>query len=134
MVLGILLILSQPANIIWTDPDQFRCILTPWVQFLQTLVGLGECPVWLSCVDLPALQPSAQPHGTKILSTDSNSGCGRDGLFIDRPAISSWGGNSVDRAAMGEDGGLVGWGLARMGEFLLPGAIEYPCCGWVCWW
>ncbi len=38
--------------------------------------------------------------------------------------LSVWGGNSVDRAAKGEDGGLVGWGLARMSDLLLPGPLN----------
>jgi S-DNA-T family DNA segregation ATPase FtsK/SpoIIIE len=96
--------------------------LTPWVQFLKRWLGWGSVLFALLC-GLAGVAALRQPHGTK--SYPLIQILGAEGmLFAFVALLSIWGGNSVDRASAGSDGGLIGWGLARMGEFLLPGPVN----------
>jgi S-DNA-T family DNA segregation ATPase FtsK/SpoIIIE len=92
------------------------------VQFLKRWLGWGSVLFAFLC-GFAGITALRQPHGTKAYPLFQILGA--EGMLFSLIALLSvWGGNSVDRAALGEDGGLVGWGLARMGEFLLPGPLN----------
>jgi S-DNA-T family DNA segregation ATPase FtsK/SpoIIIE len=120
--LGILLIIIALLTFLGLTQISSGAFLTPWVQFLKRWLGWGSVLFAFLC-GFAGVTALRQPHGTKAYPLIQILGA--EGMLFSLIALLSvWGGNSVDRAALGEDGGLVGWGLARMGEFLLPGPLN----------
>lgn len=119
---GVVLLIISLLTLFGLTQISSGAFLTPWVQFLRRWLGWGSVLTALLCgyAGVTALR---QPHGTKAYPLIQILGA--EGMIFSLIALLSiWGGNSVDRAALGEDGGLVGWGLARMTEFLLPGLLN----------
>jgi len=119
---GILLILASLLTLFGLTEISSGAFLTPWVQLLRRWLGWGSVLTAILC-GFAGLTALRQPHGTKAYPLIQILGA--EGMIFSLIALLSvWGGNSVDRAALGQDGGLVGWGLARMGDFLLPGPLN----------
>jgi DNA segregation ATPase FtsK/SpoIIIE, S-DNA-T family len=120
--IGIVLIIICVLTLFGLTQISSGAFLTPWVQFLRHWLGWGSILFALLC-GFAGITALRQPHGVKIYPLIQILGA--EGMIFALIALLSvWGGNSVDRAATGEDGGMVGWGLARMGEFLLPGPLN----------
>ncbi|MEI8131580.1 MAG: DNA translocase FtsK, partial [Leptolinea sp.] len=120
--LGIVLIIVSLLTFFGLTQISSGAFLTPWVQFLKRWLGWGSV-LFAFLTGYAGITALRQPHGTKAYPLIQI--LGSEGMLFSLIALLSvWGGNSVDRAGMGEDGGLVGWGLARMGEFLLPGPLN----------
>lgn len=120
--LGIALIIFSLLVLFGLTQISSGAFLTPFVQFLRRWFGWGSILLALLC-GYAGVMMLRQPHGTK--SYPLMQILGAEGLLFALVALLSiWGGNSVDRAGMGEDGGLIGWGLARMSQFILPGFLN----------
>jgi len=120
--IGVILIITSILILFGLTQISSGAFLTPFTAFLRRWLGWGSVLFALQCgyAGVAALR---QPHGTR--SYPLIQILGAEGMLFSLMALLSvWGGNSVDRAAAGQDGGLVGWGLARMGEFLLPGVFN----------
>lgn len=120
--LGIVLIIISLLTFLGLTQISNGAFLTPWVHFLKRWLGWGSILGAFLC-GFAGITVLRHPHGEKAYPLIQILGA-EGMLFSLNALLSAWGGNSVDRAAMGEDGGLVGWGLARMGEFLLPGPLN----------
>lgn len=120
--LGILLLIASLLTLFGLTQISTGAFLTPFVQFLRRWFGWGSVLIALLC-GYAGISALRQPHGTKAYPLIQILGA--EGMLFSLVAILSlWGGNSVDRAGLGEDGGLVGWGLARMSQSLLPGLLN----------
>jgi DNA segregation ATPase FtsK/SpoIIIE, S-DNA-T family len=116
--LGILLILISLLTLFGLTQISSGAFLEAWVTFLRRWFGWGSVLLAILC-GLAGVVVLRKPHGTR--SYPLIQILGSEGMVFSLTALLSlFGGNSVDRAGMGQDGGLIGWGLARMGEFILP--------------
>lgn len=120
--LGIALIIISLLILFGLTQISSGAFLTPFVQSLRRWFGWGSILLAL-LLGYSGVVMLRQPHGTKAYPLMQILGA--EGMIFALVALLSiWGGNSVDRAGLGEDGGLIGWGLARMSQFILPGFLN----------
>ncbi len=118
-VLGILFIAFTLLTLVgllgWTS----GAVLTPWIQLLTRWMGWGRylVVIVLGLLGLVALRwrlsRSLQINLGKVLAVEAAA-------FIVLALLSIMGGESLSRAEVGLDGGVIGWGLATVIESLLP--------------
>jgi len=119
---GILLVLLSLLTLFGLTQISSGAFLTSWVQFLRRWFGWSSVLLAL-LVGYAGVAVLRQPRGTRAYPLVQILG-GEGLIFALSALLAVIGGNSVDRAGMGEDGGLIGWGLARMTQFLLPGFLN----------
>jgi DNA segregation ATPase FtsK/SpoIIIE, S-DNA-T family len=119
---GILLIVVSLLLLFGLTEISSGQFLTPFVHLLKRWLGWGS--VLLSAMlGIAGVKFMRTPRHTR--SYPLMQILGAEGMVFSLMAfLAVIGGNSVDRASAGQDGGLVGWGLARMSEFLLPGFLN----------
>lgn len=120
--IGLLLIVVSVLTLFGLTEISTGKFLTPMVQLLKRWMGWGSF-LMAAMVGIAGVKFLRTPRGTR--SYPLVQILGAEGMVFALMAfLAVIGGNSVDRASAGLDGGLVGWGLARMGEFLLPGFLN----------
>ena len=120
--IGLLLIVVSVLTLFGLTEISTGKFLTPTVQLLKRWMGWGSF-LMATMVGIAGVKFIRTPRGTR--SYPLVQILGAEGMVFALMAfLAVIGGNSVDRASAGMDGGLVGWGLARMGEFLLPGFLN----------
>lgn len=120
--IGLLLIVVSVLTLFGLTEISTGKFLTPTVQLLKRWMGWGSY-LMAAMVGIAGVKFIRTPRGTR--SYPLVQILGAEGMVFALMAfLAVIGGNSVDRASAGLDGGLVGWGLARMGEFLLPGFLN----------
>ncbi len=120
--IGLLLIVVSVLTLFGLTEISTGKFLTPTVQLLKRWMGWGSY-LMAAMVGIAGVKFLRTPRGTR--SYPLVQILGAEGMVFALMAfLAVIGGNSVDRASAGLDGGLVGWGLARMGEFLLPGFLN----------
>ncbi|NMB53510.1 MAG: DNA translocase FtsK [Leptolinea sp.] len=119
---GILLVLISLLTLFGLTQISSGAFLTTWVQFLRRWFGWSSV-LLAFLVGYTGIAVLRQPRGTRAYPLVQILG-GEGLIFALSALLAVIGGNSVDRAGMGEDGGLIGWGLARMTQFLLPGFLN----------
>ncbi len=93
-------------------------LLTPWAGFLRRWLGWGSVSVVLTLAALGAalVSPRFRSNGRtpwgRILALEF-------AVFAILALLSIGGGASLERAEFGQDGGLIGWGLAEFVTLLL---------------
>ncbi len=116
--IGILLIIISLLTLLGLINISSGAFLEAWTAFLRRWFGWASFLLAILC-GFAGVTALRKPHGTR--SYPLVQILGAEGMVFSLTAfLALVGGNSVDRAARGDDGGLIGWGLARMGEFILP--------------
>jgi S-DNA-T family DNA segregation ATPase FtsK/SpoIIIE len=118
-VLGILFIAFTVLTLVgllgWTS----GALLTPWIGLLNRWMGWGRylVVIVLGLLGLVALRwrlsRSLQINLRKVLAVEAAA-------FVVLALLSIMGGESLPRAEVGLDGGVIGWGLATVIESVLP--------------
>lgn len=126
--LGILLIIISLLTLLGLTNISSGELLEAWTALLRRWFGWGS--ILLAALSgFAGVTALRKPHGTR--SYPLVQILGSEGMVFSLAAfLALIGGNSVDRAARGNDGGLIGWGLARMGEFILP--LPLNVIFWMC--
>lgn len=120
--IGVLLIVISLLTLFGLTEISSGELLTPFVQLLKRWMGWGSV-LLAGMMGIAGIKFLRTPRGTR--SYPLVQILGAEGMIFALMAfLAVIGGNSVDRASAGQDGGLVGWGLARMGEFLMPGFLN----------
>lgn len=116
--LGIVLIIISLLTLFGLINISSGEFLEAWTTFLRRWFGWASILLSALC-GFAGVIALRKPHGTRLYPLVQILGA--EGMVFSLTAfLALIGGNSVDRAARGDDGGLIGWGLARMGEFILP--------------
>jgi S-DNA-T family DNA segregation ATPase FtsK/SpoIIIE len=120
--IGLLLIVVSLLTLFGLTEISSGELLTPLAHLLKRWMGWGSV-LFAVMTGIAGIKFLRTPRGTR--SYPLVQILGAEGMIFSLMAfLAVIGGNSVDRASAGQDGGLVGWGLARMGEFLLPGFMN----------
>jgi S-DNA-T family DNA segregation ATPase FtsK/SpoIIIE len=120
--IGILLIVVSLLILFGLTKISSGELLTLVAQILRRWMGWGSV-LLAAMMGIAGVKFLRTPRGTR--SYPLVQILGAEGMIFALMAfLAVIGGNSVDRASAGQDGGLVGWGLARMSEFLLPGFLN----------
>jgi DNA segregation ATPase FtsK/SpoIIIE, S-DNA-T family len=119
-VLGVVLLAVALITLLGLLNLTQGAFLTPWIALIQRWLGWGAFLVvvaagvagmmalWHHFAQAPAVRLG------RILALE--------GLAFTLLALAAqWGGRSIERAELGYDGGLIGWGLAELLQTLLPG-------------
>jgi S-DNA-T family DNA segregation ATPase FtsK/SpoIIIE len=122
-VLGVCIIAAALITLLGLLGLSQGSFMLPWVSLLRHWLGwgsylvmvsvgaLGVFALWRHFTNLPGL------HVGKILAFE--------GLIISALSVLAiTGGRSLERAELGLDGGLIGWGLAELTNTLFPGALN----------
>jgi S-DNA-T family DNA segregation ATPase FtsK/SpoIIIE len=120
--IGILLIVVSLLMLFGLTKISSGELLNLVAQIMRRWMGWGSV-LMAAMVGFTGVKLLRTPHGTR--SYPLVQILGAEGMAFSLMAfLAVVGGNSVDRASAGQDGGLIGWGLARMGEFLLPSFLN----------
>src|SRR3990172_9283772 len=93
--------------------------ISPWGAFLKHWTGAGSYAIIILTAFLGIAALRHQPERAsrldlgRVLALECV-------VFVIMALLSLFGGMSLERAEAGQDGGVIGWGLARMVSFLLP--------------
>lgn len=121
-LIGLVLILITILSLLGLLGISKGAIITPWVKTISKFFGWGSIVVilMLGLVGVSSLRYSA---GRKFPLTLGKVIAIEGAFFSLLACLSIFGGFSLDRAEMGKDGGVLGWGLARIVPGFLGGIL-----------
>ncbi|MHB8113704.1 MAG: DNA translocase FtsK [Bellilinea sp.] len=93
--------------------------ISPWGAFLKHWTGAGSYAIIILTAFLGIAALRHQPERASRLDLGRVLALEFMTFFI-MALLALFGGLSLERAEAGQDGGIIGWGLARMVSFLLP--------------
>ncbi|OGN72662.1 MAG: hypothetical protein A2X24_10660 [Chloroflexi bacterium GWB2_54_36] len=93
--------------------------ISPWGVFLKHWTGAGSYAIIILTAFLGIAALRHQPERASRLDLGRVLALEFMTFFI-MALLALFGGLSLERAEAGQDGGIIGWGLARMVSFLLP--------------
>ena len=93
--------------------------ISPWGAFLKHWTGAGSYAIIILTAFLGIAALRHQPERASRLDLGRVLALEFVTFFI-MALLALFGGLSLERAEAGQDGGIIGWGLARMVSFLLP--------------
>ncbi len=118
-VVGVILIAFSLVTVLALAGLTKGVLLDPWRKFLLDGLGSGSYPAfvligWLGVWILRRrMEKTARLNLGRVLALEGL-------VFVAMAFLSLINGNALDRAAQGQDGGVVGWGLAKLVSLLLP--------------
>lgn len=117
-LIGLVLILITILSLLGLLGISKGAIITPWVRSITKYFGWGSIVVipMIGLIGVASLRYSA---GRKFPLTLGKVIAIEGAFFSLLACLSILGGFSLDRAEMGKDGGVLGWGLAR----IVPGFL-----------
>ncbi|HCS38517.1 MAG TPA: cell division protein FtsK [Anaerolineaceae bacterium] len=117
-LIGLVLILITILSLLGFFGISKGAIITPWIRMLNKFLGWGAIPaiLMLGLTGVAAFRYSA---GKKFPLSLGRVIAIEGAFFCLLASLSIYGGFSLERAEAGKDGGVLGWGLAR----LLPGFL-----------
>lgn len=118
-VLGVLLLAGSALTALALFGLTEGTFISPWGKFLKQWTGIGSYAiiVLIAILGIGALRRQPQ-SGKKI---DLGRILALEGLiFVIMALLAVFGGLSLERAEAGLDGGIIGWGLARLVTMGLP--------------
>jgi S-DNA-T family DNA segregation ATPase FtsK/SpoIIIE len=118
-VLGVVLLAASALTVLALLNLSQGSFISPWGAFLKHWTGAGSYAILLLMAYLGIASLRHQPERANRL--DLGRVLALELLvFIIMALLSLFGGMSLERAESGLDGGVIGWGLARLVSFLLP--------------
>ena len=118
-VLGVVLLAGSALTVLALLNLSQGSFISPWGAFLKHWTGAGSYAILFLMAYLGIAALRHQPERASRL--DLGRVLALEWLvFIIMALLSLFGGMSLERAETGQDGGVIGWGLARLVSFLLP--------------
>lgn len=118
-VLGVILLAGSILTVLALLNLSQGSFISPWGAFLKHWTGAGSYAIIFLMAYLGIAALRHQPERASRL--DLGRVLALECLvFIIMALLSIFGGMSLERAEIGQDGGVIGWGLARLVSFLLP--------------
>src|SRR3990172_3378294 len=118
-VLGVILLAASALTILALLNLSQGSFISPWGAFLKHWTGAGSYAIifLMAYLGIAALRHQPERASRLDLGRVLALECV---VFVIMALLSLFGGLSLERAEAGQDGGIIGWGLARMVSFLLP--------------
>ena len=117
-LIGLVLIVVTILSLLGLFGISKGAIITPWVNFITRNFGWGSI-IAILMVGLTGVAALAYSAGKKFPLSLGRVVAIEAAFFCLLADLAIFGGFSLDRAESGKDGGILGWGLAR----LIPGII-----------
>ena len=118
-VLGVILLAASAITILALLNLSQGSFISPWGAFLKHWTGAGSYAIifLMAYLGIAALRHQPERASRLDLGRVLALECV---VFVIMALLSLFGGMSLERAEAGQDGGVIGWGLARLVSFLLP--------------
>ncbi len=117
-IIGILLILFAVVSLLGVINISRGLLITPWIEFLTRRLGWGSS-LGILMVGLAGVASLGYSAGKRFPLTLGQVLSIEGAYFCLLALLSIIGGFSLNRAEAGKDGGVIGWGLAR----IIPGFL-----------
>lgn len=118
-VLGVLLLAASALTALALFGLTEGSFISPWGTFLKQWTGIGSYTIIILIAILGLRALRHRPEAPRRM--DLGQILALEGLiFVIMALIAVFGGLSLERAEAGLDGGIIGWGLARLVTMALP--------------